>query len=275
MVDVECVAITSENRLVKRGALAQRAHARHIKLVQSDRPDRRIRAQVHLAFPKKWRRHDPIAQLHKGNDMKLFSVIAATALCLSSLPSMGQVFSFDPLKDLESAIPAGVPNESRIIQARLQVREVAQDALATLYEYNPGARRVIERAAGYAVFSTFGVKLFFAGGTTGKGMVVNQRTGRQTFMRMVQVQGGLGFGLNQNRLIFVFTNPSVLRNFIDQGWEFGGQGNLSAMAGGQGAMFSGAAAVSPGIYLYQLTQTGLAATLTVSGTKYFKDAELN
>ena len=25
-------------------------------------------------------------------------------------------------------------------------------------------------------------------------------------MRMVQVQGGLGFGVNQNRLIFVFTN---------------------------------------------------------------------
>ena len=27
------------------------------------------------------------------------------------------------------------------------------------------------------MFSTFGVKLFFAGGTTGKGMVVNKRTG--------------------------------------------------------------------------------------------------
>ena len=125
------------------------------------------------------------------------------------------------------------------------------------------------------MFSTFGVKLFFAGGTTGKGMIVNRRTGRQTFMKMVQVQGGLGFGLNQNRLIFVFTNEQALRNFIDQGWEFGGQANLSAMAGGQGAMFSGAAAVSPGVYLYQLTQTGLAATLTVSGTKYFKDADLN
>ena len=107
------------------------------------------------------------------------------------------------------------------------------------------------------MFSTFGVKLFFAGGTTGKGMVVNHRTSRQTFMKMVQVQGGLGFGLNQNRLIFVFTNEQALRNFIDQGWEFGAQANLSAMARGQGAMFSGAAAVSPGVYLYQLTQTGL------------------
>jgi hypothetical protein len=40
-------------------------------------------------------------------------------------------------------------------------------------------------------------------------------------------------------------------------------------------MFSGAAAVSPGVYLYQLTNTGLSATLTVSGTKFFKDRDLN
>ena len=152
---------------------------------------------------------------------------------------------------------------------------MAQDGLATLYEVAPGTRRAIEHAAGYAVFSTFGVKLFFAGGTTGKGMVVNNRTQRQTFMKMVQVQGGLGFGVNQNRLIFVFTTEQALRNFIDQGWEFGGQANLSAMVGGQGTQFSGAAAVSPGVYLYQLTNTGLSATITVSGTKYFKDADLN
>jgi hypothetical protein len=73
----------------------------------------------------------------------------------------------------------------------------------------------------------------------------------------------------------VFTNESALRNFINQGWEFGGQLNLSAMAGGQGGMFSGAAAVSPDVCLYQLTQTGLSATLTVGGTKFFKDGDLN
>ena len=138
-----------------------------------------------------------------------------------------------------------------------------------------GTRRVIDKAAGYAVFSTFGIKVFFAGGTTGKGVVVNQRTHRQTFMKMVQVQGGLGFGVNQNRLIFVFTNEPALRNFIDQGWEFGSQANLSAMAGGQGTQFSGAAAVSPGVYVYQLTNTGLSASITVSGTKYFKDRAMN
>ena len=78
-----------------------------------------------------------------------------------------------------------------------------------------------------------------------------------------------------NRLVFVFTQEQALRNFIDQGWEFGGQANLSAMADGQGGMFSSAASVAPGVFLYQLTETGLSATLTVSGTKFFKDADLN
>ena len=197
------------------------------------------------------------------------------AMSLASPPLAAQVFSWDPLKDVQEMLPEGTPNEGKVIQGRIQVREMAHDALATLYETAPGTRRVIERAAGYAVFSTFGVKLFFAGGTTGKGVVVNQRTSRQTFMKMVQVQGGLGFGVNQNRLIFVFATESALSNFINQGWEFGGQANLSAMASGKGAMMSGAAAVSPGVYLYQLTQTGLAATLTVGGTKFFKDADLN
>jgi lipid-binding SYLF domain-containing protein len=199
----------------------------------------------------------------------------AAAMTLAVPPASAQLFSWDPLKDVQDALPEGVPNEGKIIQARQQVREMANDALSQLYEISPGARRTIEHSAGYAVFSTFGLKLFFAGGTTGKGMVVNRRTERQTFMKMVQVQGGLGFGINQNRLIFVFTNETALRNFINQGWEFGGQANLSAMAGGQGGMFSGAAAVSPGVYLYQVTQTGLAATLTVSGTKFFKDGDLN
>jgi lipid-binding SYLF domain-containing protein len=137
--------------------------------------------------------------------MKSPLAMLAIALCLASPTLAAQIFSWDPLKDVEQALPEGVPNENRIIQARLQVREMAQDALATLHEMAPGTRSVIDRAAGYGVFSTFGVKLFFAGGTTGKGMVVNQRTHRQTFMKMVQVQGGLGFGVNQNRLIFVFT----------------------------------------------------------------------
>ena len=116
--------------------------------------------------------------------MKALLAMVVMAASLALPPIAAQVFSWDPLKDVENALPEGVPNESKIIQARQQVREMAQDALSSLYEVAPGTRRVISQAAGYGVFSTFGVKLFFAGGTTGKGMVVNQRTQRQTFMQL-------------------------------------------------------------------------------------------
>ena len=165
-------------------------------------------------------------------------------------------------------------SDTAVIEKRNQVREMARDALSSLFEINPSARTVIEHAAGFGVFSTFGVKFLFAGGTTGKGLVVSNRTHRETFMRMVGAQAGLGFGAKSDRLVFVFETQAALRNFVDQGWEFGAQANVAAALADQGAMMSGALAVSPGVYVYQLTSSGLAAQLTVSGTKYFRDDEM-
>lgn len=191
--------------------------------------------------------------------MRLHFVIAAIAAvsCLSTIPAFAQT------------------DETEIIQKRQQVREMAHDALAALYEASPGARYGVERAAGYGVFSTFGIKIFFAGGTTGKGIVVNHRTHRDTFMKMLQVQAGFGLGFKKDRLIFVFETQKSLRDFINQGWEFGGQASAAAMVADQGGTFAGAVSVMPGVYLYQLTETGLSASLTISGTKIFKDDDLN
>ena len=171
--------------------------------------------------------------------------------------------------------PAFAQDDSALVQRRNEVREIVHESLAALYETAPGARVTIERAAGYGVFSTFGLKLFYAGGTTGKGVVINNATHRNTFMKMVQVQAGFGFGISKNRLIFIFETQKALRDFITQGWEFGGQMSAAAMVADQGGMFAGAASVSPGVYLYQLTESGLSASITVGGTKYFKDDELN
>jgi hypothetical protein len=45
---------------------------------------------------------------------------------------------------------------------------------------------------------------------------------------------------------------------------------------GKGAdVFAGALSVTPGVWLYQLTDDGLALELTAKGTKYYKDDELN
>ena len=80
--------------------------------------------------------------------MKTSLFILGATLCLTAPLAGAADYSWDPLKDVESVLPEGVPNEGKIIQARHQVREMSQDALASLYEILPGARRAIERSAG-------------------------------------------------------------------------------------------------------------------------------
>ena len=166
-------------------------------------------------------------------------------------------------------------SKEEIAQKKAEVRKMANDTLARLYKVQPSAKQAISKAAGYAVFSNFGMKIFFAGGGSGKGLAVDNKTRKETFMKMVEVQAGLGLGIKKFRLVWVFETQSVLNSFINSGWEFGGQATAAAQASGQGGAFAGAMSVSPGVWLYQLTDDGLALELTAKGTKYYKDGDLN
>jgi lipid-binding SYLF domain-containing protein len=158
---------------------------------------------------------------------------------------------------------------------RAEVRKVAQQTLARLYKLQPAAKGAIEKSAGYATFSNFGMKILLAGGGKGEGVAVNTKTKQETFMKMVEVQAGLGFGVKKFRLVWVFETQSAFDNFVSSGWELGGQATAAAKVSGQGAWAAGAMSVSPGIWLYQLTDEGLALELTAKGTKYYKDDALN
>jgi lipid-binding SYLF domain-containing protein len=158
---------------------------------------------------------------------------------------------------------------------RAEVRTMAGDTLARLYAEQPAARAAIERAAGYGVFSNFGLKILVAGGGNGAGLVVDNATKHETFMKMLEVQAGLGVGISKYQLVLVFETEPALRNFIDSGWQFGGQATASAELDGSGAGLTGAVALAPGIWVYQLTDDGIALELTLKGTKFYKDEELN
>ena len=75
-----------------------------------------------------------------------------------------------------------------------EVRKAGQDALAAVYKAQPSAKKAIESAAGYAAFSNFGMKILVAGGGSGKGIAVNNKTKATTYMKMAEVQAGLGIG---------------------------------------------------------------------------------
>jgi lipid-binding SYLF domain-containing protein len=161
-------------------------------------------------------------------------------------------------------------------EQRQDVRAVAQNTLERLYKAQPGAKDAIDRSAGYAVFSNFGMKILFAGGGRGQGIAFNRKAKTETFMRMVEVQAGLGIGVKKFRLVWVFEKQADLDRFINTGFEVGGQATATAQVGGKGQdVYAGALSISPGVWLYQLTDEGIAAELTAKGTKYYKDSDLN
>jgi lipid-binding SYLF domain-containing protein len=160
-------------------------------------------------------------------------------------------------------------------ESRAEVRKAASDALASVYKAAPAARKAVESAAGYAAFSNFGMKILLAGSGTGKGIAVNNKSKATTYMRMAELQAGLGFGVKKFQLVWVFETEQALNNFVNSGWEIGAQATASAKAGDKGAAYQGAVSVSPGVWLYQVSGDSLALELTAKGTKYYKDTDLN
>lgn len=170
---------------------------------------------------------------------------------------------------------ANAVSKEEIAQAQADIRKMANETLARLYKLQPSAKNVVSKSAGYAVFSNFGAKIFFIGGGTGKGIVFDRKSKRETFMKMIEAQAGLGLGVKKFRLVWVFEQHKDVTKFINSGWDIGGQTSAAAKLGDEGGAFAGAMSISPGIWLYQLTDDGLALELTAKGTKYYKDDDLN
>ena len=195
-----------------------------------------------------------------------FMVIAFALVLLFSVNAKAQFWKKEQTEE---------ERKEEIQQEKADIRKMAKGTLDRLYELQPGAREAIKESAGYGVFSNFGMKIFVAGGGRGKGIVFDNKRQEQTFMKMVELQAGYGFGVKKFRLIWVFKNHSDVTEFVNSGWEFGGQVTGAAKLGDEGVAFTGAMSISPGIWLYQLTDEGVAIELTGKGTKYYKDDDLN
>jgi len=166
-------------------------------------------------------------------------------------------------------------SDSKIEKKQKEIRTMAQDTLQRLYTAQPNAKLAVEGAAGYAVFSNLGVKIGLAGSGDGQGLAVDNESKNETFMKMLQLQAGLGFSVERFRVVFVFDNQKAFNSFVNSGWQFGGQATAAAKTADKGGARAGAASVSDGVWMYQLTEKGLALDISAGSTKYYKDDALN
>ena len=168
-------------------------------------------------------------------------------------------------------IAADDDNEKKRDKTRKMAAEVLQD----LYKEDPPAQAAIQKAAGYAVFDNMGVNVLLLSTARGSGLAVNNKTKKETFMKMGSVGAGLGMGVKDYDVVFVFETAKALAHFLNSGWSGSGQADAAAKAGEKGGAYSGAAEVAPGVWVYQITKNGLALQVTLQGTKYYKDDDLN
>ena len=90
-------------------------------------------------------------------------------------------------------------------------------------------------------------------------------------VKQVCVVGGNGGAQRQQRV--QVARVGVLPERVGRGALH--EGVAVAQGGDQGGGVSGAANVSEGMDIYQFTENGISLSATISGTKYWKDKQLN
>ena len=199
--------------------------------------------------------------------MKKFSFIAVAVILALNVSSDAMALFGKKKTEAEK--------QEEIQQEKTDIRKMVNETLAKLYKLQPSAKSAIAKSEGYAVFNNFGMKIMFAGSGSGKGILFDKKNGKDYFMKMFEAQAGLGMGIKKFSVIFVFNHYKDVDEFLNSGWEFGGQASAAAKLGEDGGAMQGAMSVSPGVWMYQLTGDGLALELTGKGTKYYKDDDLN
>jgi lipid-binding SYLF domain-containing protein len=151
-----------------------------------------------------------------------------------------------------------------------QVYATARESLDQLLKEHPKAKELYDKAYGWAAFDNLKLGFFFSGGG-GKGVAVVRKTGKRTYMGMGAAGFGLTFGGKKYDVVFLFQDSQTFHSFVDKGWQATAEAGAAAGPAGAGAQ----TAFVNGMAIYQLDAKGLMASADISGTKYFKDKDLN
>lgn len=161
-------------------------------------------------------------------------------------------------------------SHAEIMEQHQQILAMKELALEKLYAENPAARAELESANGYAVFDINTVNALVLVGAKGKGLLTDNKTGKQTYMLTVRAGTGPGLGYQRLYQIFVFKSEAALAQF-KLGDAAGGDVSAAASLGTANKQYS----FNPYITVYQLSEKGFAIQANWGGTAYFVDPNLN
>ncbi|MBI1370979.1 MAG: hypothetical protein GC162_20285 [Planctomycetes bacterium] len=168
------------------------------------------------------------------------------------------------------ATPQGATRAEKIAD----VQQMRSESLSLVYSKMPSMRDTLARAAGYGVFSGISTHTIIMSSSNAFGVIRDNTTKKDTYMRALKLGAGLGAGAQTVRVIVVFHDAKTMNDILDHGWSLTGRAEAAAKVGDVGD--SGAVVIAlPGMSIYRFTQTGAMAGGAIEGAKVWKDDELN
>jgi lipid-binding SYLF domain-containing protein len=151
---------------------------------------------------------------------------------------------------------------------RAEILKMRDATLERLYREQPDAKDVVSKGAGYAVFDATGVNVVLYVGGKGTGVLVDNATGKPTYMTMVRAGTGPGVGYKEFKQVIVFKSKGAMELFDTTGVDVGASFDFGDL-GSHGQSFN------PNFHMYTISDRGFTVQANWGGTKYFKDGELN
>ncbi len=169
----------------------------------------------------------------------------------------------------DAALAAEKGKKDKSAEKRAEIDTLAKDAMDRLLEKSEAAKSLEGKSYGYAVFDNLKIALGISGGG-GSGVAVTKK-GERTYMKMGTVGVGLGLGGQKYQVVFFFEDEKIFRSFVDEGWQ--ADASAQAAAASEGA--NAASTFKGGVAYFQMTDKGLMASADITGTKYWKNDDLN
>lgn len=142
--------------------------------------------------------------------MKATQLLTITTFAVLLLGLSAQAGLFGPKGDSEE-------------EKRQTVLKQRDEMLAELSMTKPELKDRLQKAAGYPSFKQTDMNLFLLASGRGYGALRDNKTGKDTFMCVASLGGGVGLGVKDLRVIFIFNDAKVMQQFVEQGWQFGGK----------------------------------------------------
>ncbi|MEX5214471.1 MAG: hypothetical protein NW703_09945 [Nitrospiraceae bacterium] len=144
--------------------------------------------------------------------------------------------------------------------------KLEQDTLARLVKEQPKAEQELQESVGYLVAEQDTIKVPMVGWASGAGVAVEKASGKRTYLRIPELQFGMGWGGRAEKIVLVFQDLGKLRNLADGKWHAGVEAEAAAKAGDVGLAGSGGTTdlLKKGFSTYVLTDAGISGTATVS-----------